>query len=119
MTPRKSQRSRKPATTWEEKKAPPAASDPKLTVKTARNRPETALKPVPIGRLPKSTKLDHGRLPELPIYQPPLNLRYKPSKSIATDLTELQTFQQLFSQAVVNIIVDTTNSYAKNARETA
>ena len=119
MTPRKSQRSRKPITIWEEAKAPPVASDPKLTAKTSRTRSETALKPVPIGRLPKSTKFDHGRLPELPIYRPPLDLRYKPSKSIATGLTELQTFQQLFSQAVVDIIVDATNSYAENARETA
>jgi hypothetical protein len=33
MTPRKSQRARKPVTIWEEKKAPSPASDPKITKK--------------------------------------------------------------------------------------
>jgi hypothetical protein len=45
MTPRKSQRAPKPITVREEKKAPLTASDPKITNKTARNQPETALKP--------------------------------------------------------------------------
>lgn len=36
MTPRKSQQAPKPKTIWEEKKAPSAALDPKLTVETAR-----------------------------------------------------------------------------------
>lgn len=119
MTPRKSQRVRKPITIWEEKKAPPAASDPKITKKTARNRPETALQPVATGPLPEATKLDEFHLPDLPIYDPPLKLRYKPSKSNATGLSKLQIFKRLFPQAVVDIIVDATNSYAENAREAA
>jgi Transposase IS4 len=52
MLPRKSQRRPKPITIWEEKKAPPAASDPKLGSETARNKPETALKPVAVEPLP-------------------------------------------------------------------
>jgi hypothetical protein len=89
MTPRKSQRAPKPITVWEEKKAPPAALDLKITEKTARNRSETALKPVSVGPLPESTKFDHGHLPILPKYYPPLDLRSKPSKSTAIGLSIL------------------------------
>jgi Transposase IS4 len=115
MTPRKSQRARKPVTIWEEKKAPSPASDPKITKKIARDRPETALRPVATGPLPAASELDEKHLPDLPTYEPPLKLRYEPSESSSTDLSELQTFKKLFPQAVVDIIVDTTNSYAENA----
>jgi hypothetical protein len=89
MTPRKSQRTRKPITIWEEKKAPPAASDPKITNKTARIRPETALQPIATGPLPAASELDENHLPDLPIYKPPLELRYEPSESSSTGLSEL------------------------------
>jgi len=118
MTLRKSQRVRKPVTVWEEKSAPSPASDPKITRKTARNQPETALRPIATGPLPKSSKLDENHLPDLPTYEPPLKLRYKPSESSASGLSKLQTFKKLFSQVVVDIIVNATNSYAENARET-
>jgi hypothetical protein len=78
MATRKSQRAPAPITIWEEKKAPSAASDPKITKKTARNRPESALKAVIAGPLPESTKFDNGTLQELD-YHPPLNLRSKSS----------------------------------------
>jgi hypothetical protein len=116
MTPRKSGRVSKPITIWEEKKAPPAASDLKITEKTARNRPETALEPIPIGQLPESTKFNYGRLPELPDYHPLLDLRSKPSESIATGLSILQTFLLFFTQAIVDIIVVATNAYTTRGR---
>jgi hypothetical protein len=119
MTPRKSQRAPKPITIWEEKKAPPAASDPKITKKSARNRPETALRLIATGPLPEASELKENHLPDLSTYEPPLKLRYKPSESSATGPSELQTCKKLFSQAVVDIIVDATNSYAENAREIA
>jgi hypothetical protein len=50
----------------------------KINRENARTKPKTALKPVPVGPLPDSTKFDHGHLPDLPDYHPPLNLRYKP-----------------------------------------
>jgi hypothetical protein len=115
MAPRRSQRAPKPITIWEEKQAPSAALDPKLTAQTARTNPETALEPVAVGPLPASTKLDHGHLPELPTYHPPLNLRYKPSKSIATGLSVLQAFKLFFTQAMVDLIVIATNIYAARA----
>jgi hypothetical protein len=80
MSQRKSQCIPKPITIWDEKKAPSPASDPNLIARTARNKPETALEPVSIGPLPESTKFDHGRLPKLPEYHPPLDLRQKPSE---------------------------------------
>jgi hypothetical protein len=43
--------------------------------KTARNQPETALKPVPVRPLLESTKFDDGHFSELSNYYLPLNLR--------------------------------------------
>jgi hypothetical protein len=53
-TPRKSQRTKKPVTSWEEKRALPAALDPKITEKRGRNQSETALKPIVIRSLTES-----------------------------------------------------------------
>jgi hypothetical protein len=97
MAPRKSQRAPKPITVWKEKQAPPAALDPKITAQNARTKPETALEPIPTGPLPDSTKFDYGHLRELPDYSPPLILLRKPSESIATGLSILQTFQLFFT----------------------
>ena len=115
MTPRKSQRNRKTTVAFEDRNAASATFAPKLTSKTARNKPETALRPVAVEPLPE---LDNGPLPELPEYIPPLELRSLPSESIATGLSELETFKQLYTQEVVDTIVNATNSYADNARET-
>jgi hypothetical protein len=76
MTLRKSQRKPKPRTIWEEKKAPSAASDPKITQKTARTVEKTALKPIATGPLSDNIGFDESDLPELPIYRPPLNLQF-------------------------------------------
>jgi hypothetical protein len=89
MTLRKSQRARKPITIWEEKKAPPAASDPKIIKKTVRIRPETALQPIATGPLPDASELDEFHLSNLSVYEPPLKLRFKPSESSAISLLKL------------------------------
>jgi Transposase IS4 len=115
MAPRQSERKRKATVAFEDRSTASTASAPKLTSRKARNNPKTALKPVAVEPLPE---LDHGRLPELPEYEPPLDLRSLPSESIATGLSELETFQQLYTQDVVDLIVNATNSYAENARET-
>jgi hypothetical protein len=73
---RRSKRKAKPKTIWEEKGAPSAASDSKITKKNARTEPKTALKPIPIGRLQDAVELDEKSLPELPTYKPPLELRF-------------------------------------------
>jgi hypothetical protein len=96
MAPRKSQRASKPVTIWEEKETPPTALDPKITAQNARTKPETALEPIPTGPLPESTKFDYGHLRELPNYSPLLILLLKPSESIATGLSILETFQLFF-----------------------
>jgi hypothetical protein len=82
-----------PKTIWEEKNAPSAALDPKITKQTARTEQKTALKPIAIGPFPETVELDEKDLPELSTYEPPLNLQYQASKSLATGLLELQTFQ--------------------------
>jgi hypothetical protein len=119
MSPRKSQRKRKAVTIWEEKEAPPAAKDPKIPKKAARTEQETALKAIATVPLPNATGIDSSALPELPDYHSPLELRYKACQSTAIGLSELQTFQKLFTQEVVDKIVNATNSYAENTREKA
>jgi hypothetical protein len=92
--------------------------DPKITKKTARTEQKTALKPVAIGPLPETVELDEKDLPELPTYELPLNLQFQASESLATGLSELQTFQQLLTPAIIDRIIAATNSYAVNARKT-
>jgi hypothetical protein len=50
MEPRMSQRKPKPTTIWEQKGAPSAAKDPKVTKKTARTEKKTALSQYPNQR---------------------------------------------------------------------
>jgi Transposase IS4 len=113
---RKYQRSRRTTISFDDIIAASTASTPKLTSKSARINPKTALKPNANEPLPE---LKNGPLPELPEYKPPFNLRSKLSNSIATGLSELQTFKKLYTQEVVDKIVNATNSYAENDRETA
>jgi Transposase IS4 len=117
MTLRRSKRTPVPKTIWEEKGASSAASDPKITKKTARTEQKTALKPIAVSPLLEAVKLDEKDLPELPTYNPLLNLQFQPSESLATGLSELNTFQQLLTPAIIDIIVAATNSYAENARK--
>jgi hypothetical protein len=105
MMLRRSKHTPVPKTIWEEKGAPSAASDPKITKKTARTEQTTALGPIAIGPLPKIIKFDEKDLPELPTYTPPLNLQFQASKSPATGLSELETFQKLLTPLVVDQIV--------------
>jgi hypothetical protein len=116
MTPRKSHRVRKARTIWEQKGAPPAAKDPKITRKTARTVEKTALKPIATGPLPIAVGFDADHLPELPTYKPPLDLEFQPSKSLNTGLSQLEVFQQLLTPSIIDIIVAATNNYAANAR---
>jgi hypothetical protein len=118
MEPRRSQRKPKPTTIWEQKGAPSAAKDPKITKKTARTEKKTALKPIAIGPLSEATNLNEKRLPELLKYDPPLKLYFNILKSLIKGLSELDTFQQLLTPAIVEEIVQATNNYAENARET-
>jgi hypothetical protein len=94
MTPRKSQRNRKATVVFKDRAAASATFPPKLTSKTARNKPETALQSIAVEPLPE---LDNGPLPKLPEYVLSLELRSLPSESIATGLSELQTFKQLYT----------------------
>jgi hypothetical protein len=71
---RRSERKLKPAIIWEEKGAPSAAKDLKITKKNARTEEKTTLKPVATGPLPESIEFDEKHLSELSIYKPPLNL---------------------------------------------
>jgi hypothetical protein len=74
------------------------------------------LKPIATGPLLKTVKFDADYLPKLPIYKLLLNLKFEASESLAIGLTELQTFQKLFTPAIIDIIIDITNSYTKNTR---
>jgi hypothetical protein len=89
MALRQSERKRKATVAFEDRPIAITASAPKLTSKTARNNPKTALKPIATDPLPE---LNHGQLSELPAYELPLNLCSLPSESIATGFYELQMF---------------------------
>jgi hypothetical protein len=114
MMSRRSQRTPRPKTIWEEKGASFAARDPKITKKTAQTEEKTALKLIATEPLPG---LDEKRLPDLSTYKPPFELRFEPSESLAIGLSELHTFQRLLTPTIVDIIVEATNSYALNAHE--
>jgi Transposase IS4 len=106
-----------PETGWKQTGAPPIALDPKITEETARTTQKTALKPVIAGSLPKALELDRNDLPKLSTYNLPLNLQFQALESLATGLTELETFQRLLTPTIVDRIVAATNSYAENARK--
>jgi hypothetical protein len=118
MILRRSKRSPVPRTIWEEKGAPSAASDPRITKKTARTEQKTALKPIIISPLPEIPKINEQDLPELPIYEPPLNLQFQASESLAIGYSALEIFQKLLTPEIINQIVIAINSYATNARKT-
>ena len=80
-------------TIWEKKSVPSAASDPKITKKTVRTEQKTVLKSIAVRPLPETAELDEKDLSELSTYESPLNLQFQTSKSLITDLLELQTFQ--------------------------
>jgi hypothetical protein len=116
MTPRKSQRLRKPAIIWEEKGTPSAANDLKITKKTVRTIEKTALKPIATSPLLKAVGFDAAYLSKLFTYKLSLELQFQPSISLAINLSELKVFQQLLTPAIINRIVDAINSYAANTR---
>lgn len=97
---------------FEDKVASSTASPSKETSKTARNRRESALKPIAVEPLPE---IDGLALPPLPKYSPPLKLRESLSESIATGLSALHTVQTLYAGKIVDRIVNAINSYAENA----
>ena len=88
----RSQRQPKPKTIWEEKGAPSAARDPKITKRTDRTEQKTALKPVVSGPLSETFEFDVNQLSNLSVYKPSLELRFESSKSLLKDLSELDTF---------------------------
>ena len=118
MELRRSQREPKPRTIWEEKGAPSAAKDPKINKKTDRTEQKTVLKPVTTGPLPKTLKINENQLPKLSEYEPPLNLQFQRSKSLVTDLSQLDTFYRFLTPAIIDKIVESTNNYTENVRNT-
>ena len=114
----RSQRQSKPKTIWEEKGVPCAARDPKIIKRTDRTEQKTTLKPVASGSLPKVLELDVNQLSDLPVYKPSLELRFEPSKSLLEGLSELDTFQHLFTLVIIDKIVTSTNNYTENVQNT-
>jgi hypothetical protein len=117
MTLRRSQRKLKPRIIWEEKGAPSAASDPKITLKSERTDQKTALKPIATEPFLIVTKLNEKQLPELLRYDLSLELRYESSKSLVISLSELNIFQQLLTPAIIEKIVKAINIYIYIIRE--
>jgi hypothetical protein len=83
---RKSQRTRTATVAFNNRFTAFTASALKLTSKTVRNRPETALKPIAVKLLPE---LASGPLPQLLEYNLLFKLRLLPSESINISLSKL------------------------------
>jgi hypothetical protein len=88
----RSRRDPRPQTIWEQKGAPPAAKDLKITEKSARIEKKTAPKPIAAGPLLEAVNLDEKQLSKLPAYHLPLELRFQHAESRAKGLSELRTF---------------------------
>lgn len=117
MTPRKSHRVRKARTIWEQKGAPPAPKDPRNHKEKSSFGKKNSVDTYRNWFSSKNTvDFDADHLSELSTYKPPLNLEFKALELLVTGLTELHTFQKLLMPAIIDIIVDATNSYAKIAR---
>jgi hypothetical protein len=86
MELRRSQRQPKPKTIWEERGAPSAARDPKITKKTDQTVQKTALKPIAIKPIPEVPEFDVKQLPDLSMYKPPLALQFTLSKPLVQGL---------------------------------
>ena len=65
MKLRRPERARKPKTIWEQKGAPSAAKDPKITETAAHTVEKTALKSLATGPLPAELNLNERALPDL------------------------------------------------------
>jgi hypothetical protein len=76
---------------------------------------KTALKPIATGLLPKAIGFDANNLPNLLIYEPPFNLKFKASESLIIKLSKLETFKKLPTLIIINIIITAINSYTENA----
>ena len=116
MDLRRSQHIPKPRTIWEAKGAPCAVNDPKVTKNTVRTEQQTAFKPIPVDSFPKTFEINENQLLELSKYESLLNLQFQRSKSLVTDLSQLNTFHQLLTSVIINKIVKLTNNYTENVR---
>ena len=92
MNLRRSQRMLKPVTIWKEKDVPSITKDSKITKKSTHTEKKTVLKPIAVEPLLNVIKLDKKRLSKLSTYISPFELRYQTSKSLTTDLSELDMF---------------------------
>ena len=108
MDLRRSKRIPKSRTTWEAKGAPSAASDPKVTKNTARTEQQTALKSIAVDPFSKVLEINENQLPKLPEYEPSLNLQFQRSKSLTTNLSQLDMFHRLLTSVIIDKIVKST-----------
>ena len=74
MDLRRNERTRKLRTVWEQKDAPSAVSDPKLSKKSVRTIEKTTLKPVAIRPFPLQITLQRNDLSDLSDYTSSLKL---------------------------------------------
>jgi hypothetical protein len=77
MTPRKSHLVQKAHTIWEQKRAPSAAKDPKITRKSTLTVEKTALNPIATSPLLIAVGFDADYLSKLPTYKPLLDLGFQ------------------------------------------
>lgn len=80
-----------------------------------KKRKFQALQPIAIEiELEAVPTLDHP----LPIYVPPFETAHRTGEGNCRGFTELKTFQKFITDAIISLIVATTNAYAARQRET-
>ena len=94
----------KPCTIWEQKGAPSAAFDSKISQKTAHIVKKTALKLVATELLPSQVTLEHNNLPDLPDYTSLLKLHFKHSKLLILLNIKLKAFQHFLMPEIIAIV---------------
>lgn len=97
---------------YDNKKAKEKEAVEKERSKTAKKRRTNTLEPIPVEPLPKL--LHQASKDPLPTFQPPFRINYKAFQSPFNQRTPLNTFLLFFTIAVLNYVVENTNSYTSN-----
>jgi hypothetical protein len=99
---------------YDDKKAKGEEAVEKKRSETAKKRRTNALEPVPVEPLPKL--LHQASKDPLPTFQPPFRIDYEAFQSPFDQRSPLNTFLLFFTIAVLDCVVENTNSYASNWR---
>jgi hypothetical protein len=114
MDLRRSQRQPVPKNIWEEKRAPSAAKDTKITRKKRSYSERNSARTYCDWAASENCGIEGGQTSKASYIQPTTQIAKRTFKLLATGFTQLQTFQQLLTPAIVEEIILAINSFAEN-----